>query len=41
MKFLCEETRELEERIVLELWENPASRFAMEEIKARINPKPL
>ena len=41
MKFLCEETRELEERIVLELWENPASHFAMEEIKARINPKPL
>lgn len=41
MKFLCEETRELEERIVLELWENPASQFAMEEIKARINPKPL
>ena len=40
MKFLCEETRALEEEIVRELWKNPASRFAMEEIKARIKRKP-
>ena len=36
MKFLCEETRELEEKIVREVWKNPASRFAMEQIKAAI-----
>lgn len=41
MKFLNEETSALDERIVRELWENPASRFAMEEIKARIAPNPL
>ena len=37
LKFLCEETCELEERIVRELSENPASRFAMEKIKAAIS----
>lgn len=36
MKFLCEETRGLEEKIVREVWKNPASRFAMEQIKAAI-----
>ena len=41
MKFLCEETCVEEEKIVRELWENSASRFAMEKIKARIEPKPL
>ena len=37
LKFLCKETREIEEKIVRELWENPASRFAMEQIKSVIN----
>jgi len=37
MKFLCEETCEVEEKIVRELWKNPASHFAMEKIKAIID----
>ena len=36
MKFLCEETCAEEEKMVRELWKNPASRFAMERIKARV-----